>query len=121
MLARYRGDMKLRVNGQAHEVDVPGEMPLLWVLREVLGLTGTKFGCGMAQCGACTVHVNGEALRSCVMPVSAGAGKGIPPTAAPGPVGIAFVAATVSPDKSCRPPRCLPPRPVRPTPTSTPR
>jgi isoquinoline 1-oxidoreductase alpha subunit len=63
--------MKLRVNGEAHDVDVPGDMPLLWVLRDVLGLTGTKFGCGMAQCGACTVHVDDRAARSCVMPVSA--------------------------------------------------
>jgi isoquinoline 1-oxidoreductase alpha subunit len=63
--------MKLRVNGQPHDVDVPGDMPLLWVLRDVLGLTGTKFGCGMAQCGACTVHVGDRAARSCVMPVSA--------------------------------------------------
>jgi isoquinoline 1-oxidoreductase alpha subunit len=63
--------MKLRVNGEPHDVDVPGDMPLLWVLRDVLGLTGTKFGCGMAQCGACTVHVGTLAARSCVMPVSA--------------------------------------------------
>jgi isoquinoline 1-oxidoreductase subunit alpha len=63
--------MKLRVNGEPHDVDVPGDMPLLWVLRDVLGLTGTKFGCGMAQCGACTVHVGDRAARSCVMPVSA--------------------------------------------------
>ena len=63
--------MKLRVNGRPHEVDAPADMPLLWVLREMLGLTGTKFGCGMAQCGACTVHVDGNPARSCVMPVSA--------------------------------------------------
>jgi isoquinoline 1-oxidoreductase alpha subunit len=63
--------MKLRVNGQPHDVDVPGDMPLLWVLRDVLGLTGTKFGCGMAQCGACTVHVGDLPARACVMPVSA--------------------------------------------------
>jgi isoquinoline 1-oxidoreductase alpha subunit len=63
--------MKLRVNGRLHEVDAPADMPLLWVLRELLGLTGTKFGCGMAQCGACTVHVDGNPARSCVMPVSA--------------------------------------------------
>jgi isoquinoline 1-oxidoreductase subunit alpha len=63
--------MKLRVNGRLHEVDAPADMPLLWVLREMLGLTGTKFGCGMAQCGACTVHVEGKPARSCVMPVSA--------------------------------------------------
>ncbi len=63
--------MKLRVNGKLHEVDAPADMPLLWVLRELIGLTGTKFGCGMAQCGACTVHVDGNPARSCVMPVSA--------------------------------------------------
>ena len=63
--------MRLRVNGQAHDVDVPGDMPLLWVLRDVLGLTGTKFGCGMAQCGACTVHVGDGPVRSCVLPVGA--------------------------------------------------
>lgn len=61
----------LSVNGQNHTVDVPPDTPLLWTLRDVIGLTGTKFGCGMAQCGACTVHLNGEAIRSCVTPVSA--------------------------------------------------
>jgi isoquinoline 1-oxidoreductase alpha subunit len=61
--------MKLRVNGQAHDVAVPEDMPLLWVLRDVLGLTGTKFGCGMAQCGACTVHIGSDPVRSCVLPV----------------------------------------------------
>ncbi|WP_158913451.1 (2Fe-2S)-binding protein [Caulobacter sp. S45] len=61
----------LNVNGQSHDVDVPPDMPLLWVLRDVVGLTGTKFGCGVAQCGACTVHVAGQAMRSCVLPVSA--------------------------------------------------
>lgn len=63
--------MRLTVNGKNYDVDVPDSMPLLWVLRDVLGLTGTKFGCGMALCGACTVHVDGEAVRSCVTPVSA--------------------------------------------------
>jgi isoquinoline 1-oxidoreductase subunit alpha len=63
--------MRLSVNGQVHDVDVPGDMPLLWVLRDVLGLTGTKFGCGMAQCGACTIHLDGKAVRACVTPVSA--------------------------------------------------
>jgi len=63
--------MKLMVNGQSYDVDVPGDMPLLWVLRDVLGMTGTKFGCGMALCGACTVLVAGEAERSCSLPVRA--------------------------------------------------
>ncbi|MFS2150740.1 (2Fe-2S)-binding protein [Rhizobium sp. Rhizsp42] len=61
----------IKVNGQAVEVDAPSEMPLLWVIRDLLGMTGTKFGCGIAQCGACTVHIDGRAVRSCVMPVSA--------------------------------------------------
>jgi isoquinoline 1-oxidoreductase alpha subunit len=61
----------LTINGAQHTVDVDDDTPLLWVLRDVLGLTGTKFGCGIALCGACTVHVNGEARRSCVMPLSA--------------------------------------------------
>lgn len=65
---------ELTVNGERREVDVPAEMPLLWVLRDVLGLIGTKFGCGIAQCGACTVHLNGAAVRSCTLPVSAAAG-----------------------------------------------
>src|SRR2546429_1669389 len=59
----------LHVNGKAQQVDVPPETPLLWVLRDVLGMTGTKFGCGMALCGACTVHVDGTAIRSCITPV----------------------------------------------------
>jgi len=69
--------MKLSVNGTQHEVDAPEDMPLLWVLRDLIGLTGTKFGCGIAQCGACTVHVDGSPLRSCVTPASAVAGKAI--------------------------------------------
>jgi isoquinoline 1-oxidoreductase subunit alpha len=69
--------MQVTVNGVQREVDAPPDMPLLWVLRDVFGLTGTKFGCGMAQCGACTVHVGGQPLRSCVMPLSAVAGMSI--------------------------------------------
>lgn len=61
----------LTINGTPHEVDAPGDMPLLWVLRDLVGLTGTKFGCGIAQCGACTVHLDGVAVRSCVLPVAA--------------------------------------------------
>ena len=60
--------MKIKVNGQAHDVDVEAEMPLLWVLRDELGITGVKYGCGIAQCGACTVHVDGVATRSCQLP-----------------------------------------------------
>lgn len=61
----------LNVNGQVRQAEVPPDMPLLWVLRDVLGLTGTKYGCGIAQCGACTVHIDGRPVRSCVLPVSA--------------------------------------------------
>lgn len=61
--------IELRINGELRSVEVPADMPLLWVLRDVLGLTGTKFGCGIAQCGACTVHLDGNAVRSCVLPV----------------------------------------------------
>jgi len=60
---------RINVNGKIHSVDVDGDTPLLWVLRDVLGMTGTKFGCGMALCGACTVHINGAATRSCITPV----------------------------------------------------
>jgi isoquinoline 1-oxidoreductase alpha subunit len=67
--------MRLNVNGRAYEVEVEPEMPLLWALREFIGLTGTKYGCGIAQCGACTVHLDGEPVRSCSLPVSAAAGK----------------------------------------------
>ena len=69
--------ISLSVNGKAQSIDVAPDTPLLWVLRDTLSLTGTKFGCGMAQCGACTVHLDGEAIRSCVTPVSAVAGKKI--------------------------------------------
>src|SRR6187549_1592761 len=65
----------LNVNGQSREVDVDPATPLLWVLREELGLTGTKYGCGIAQCGACTVHVDGQPLRSCAAPIAAIAGR----------------------------------------------
>jgi aerobic-type carbon monoxide dehydrogenase small subunit (CoxS/CutS family) len=67
----------LKVNGKQVNVDVEPDMPLLWVLRDELGLTGTKYGCGIAACGACTVHVDGQPMRSCVMPVSAAEGKAI--------------------------------------------
>jgi len=67
----------LSINGTSHTVDVPGDMPLLWVLRDVIGLTGTKFGCGVALCGACTVQLDGRPIRSCVTPVAAAVGKRI--------------------------------------------
>lgn len=67
----------LTINGKTHTVDAPDDMPLLWVLRDLVGLTGTKFGCGIAQCGACTVHLDGAAVRSCVLPVAAVVGKKI--------------------------------------------
>lgn len=69
--------IQLNVNGKMHQVDAPSDSPLLWALRENLELTGTKFGCGVAQCGACTVHMDGEAVRSCVTPLSRAAGKTI--------------------------------------------
>jgi isoquinoline 1-oxidoreductase subunit alpha len=69
--------VNLTINGKNVSADVADDMPLLWVLRDELGLTGTKFGCGMAQCGACTVHLDGEAVRSCVLPASAAVGKRI--------------------------------------------
>jgi isoquinoline 1-oxidoreductase alpha subunit len=67
----------LSVNGESHSLDIDPEMPLLWALRDVLGLRGTKYGCGIAVCGACTVHVDGEAVRSCVTPVATVQGKAI--------------------------------------------
>ena len=67
----------ININGTAHSVDVDGDTPLLWVLRDVLGMTGTKFGCGMGLCGACTIHVNGAATRSCITPVESVAGANV--------------------------------------------
>jgi len=69
--------MKLQVNGTEHDIDAPPDMPLLWALRDLLHLTGTKFGCGIAQCGACTVHVDGAPRRACVTPVSTVEGRAI--------------------------------------------
>jgi isoquinoline 1-oxidoreductase alpha subunit len=69
--------VQLNINGRSQQVDVEPDTPLLWVIREQVGLTGTKYGCGVAQCGACTVHIDGEPVRSCSMPVSAAAGKRI--------------------------------------------
>jgi isoquinoline 1-oxidoreductase subunit alpha len=90
-----------KLNGVDKTLDVPDDMPLLWVIRDVIGLTGTKFGCGMAQCGACTVHLDGAAIRSCVMPISAVAGKavttieGIGTREKPHPVQSAWMAESV--------------------------
>ncbi len=67
----------LKVNGQTHTLDIEPDMPLLWAIRDEIGLTGTKFGCGIAQCGACTVHIDGVAMRSCSIPASTAAGKNI--------------------------------------------
>jgi isoquinoline 1-oxidoreductase alpha subunit len=67
----------LNINGKEQSLDVADDMPILWALRDVAHLTGTKFGCGMAQCGACTVHLDGQAIRSCITPISAAAGKKI--------------------------------------------
>src|SRR5688572_20661911 len=72
-----RSAMQLLINNQTHEVDVEPEMPLLWVLRDILDMKGTKYSCGIAQCGACTIHIDGEPVRSCVLPVSAAEGKRI--------------------------------------------
>ncbi|MCP3999506.1 MAG: (2Fe-2S)-binding protein [Gammaproteobacteria bacterium] len=69
--------ISFKLNGEAVTVDVPSDMPLLWVLRDQLGMTGTKFGCGIAQCGACTVHMDGQVMRSCVVPVNAVAGRSV--------------------------------------------
>jgi isoquinoline 1-oxidoreductase subunit alpha len=69
--------VRLTINGKTQNVDVDPNTPLLWVIREQVGLTGTKYGCGIAQCGACTVHIDGQPVRSCVMPASAAAGKKI--------------------------------------------
>ena len=65
----------LTINGKSQDIDAPDDMPLLWVIRDRLGMTGTKFGCGMAMCGACTAHLDGQPIRSCITPVSAAAGK----------------------------------------------
>ena len=100
--------LTLRVNGREHTVDVPPDMPLLWTLRDILGLTGTKYGCGIAQCGACTVHVDGRAIRSCVTPAATLEGRAI--TTIEGlagdgrhPVQLAWVAEEVPQCGYCQP------------------
>ncbi len=92
--------ISLNVNGKAMKVDVAPDTPILWVLRDALGMTGTKFGCGIALCGACTVHLDGAAIRSCVTPVSAAAGKKITTIEAmsAGKVGKAVQAAWIKHD-----------------------
>src|SRR5256712_4162937 len=92
--------MELTINGKTRQVDVPADMPVLWVLRDVLGMTGTKFGCGLSLCGACTVHLDGRAIRSCVTPVSAAAGKPITTIEAVGETaaGKKIQAAWIAPD-----------------------
>ena len=100
--------VELTVNEKRHSVDVTPEMPLLWVLRDVIGLTGTKYGCGMALCGACTVHLDGEAVRACVLPVSAAVGKkvltieGLSPNGTH-PVQTAWIAEQVPQCGYCQP------------------
>ena len=100
------------LNGKSQSVDVPAQMPLLWVLRDTLGMTGTKFGCGMALCGACTVHINGQPTRSCVTQISTVAGKSVTtieglsadglaiPCSGPGSKTTCRSAATASPARS---------------------
>ena len=92
--------ISFRLNGKPQEVDVPGDTPVLWVLRDTLGLTGTKFGCGIAVCGACTVHVDGEQRRACVTPVSSIAGSHLTTIEAVGedPIGRAVQEAWVRND-----------------------
>jgi isoquinoline 1-oxidoreductase alpha subunit len=87
----------LRINGAPRAVEVGDDMPLLWVLRDVLGMTGTKFGCGIAQCGACTVHLDGRPIRSCITPVSVAVGKAITTIAgvSASPVGAAVQRAWI--------------------------
>ena len=120
----------VNINGSPRSVDVDGDTPLLWVLRDVLGMTGTKFGCGMALCGACTVHIDGIATRSCITTIdSIGDSKvttieaiGATPAGArssrPGSTMKCRNAATASPARSCRPRRCSQATRIRPMPTS---
>src|SRR6202040_4279082 len=122
----------IKVNGNIHSVDVDGDTPLLWVLRDLLGMTGTKFGCGKALCGACTVHIDGVAARSCVAPIdSVGTSEittveAIGATPVGGKIQKAWLdrrwcsAATASRARSCPLRRCWQATRIRPTPTSIP-
>src|SRR5213083_80518 len=122
----------LTINGKARSLDVDDDTPLLWVIRDVLGMTGTKFGCGLALCGACTIHLDGKPVRSCITPVSprpAGASlrskPSVPPPPArrssrPGSSWRCRNAAIASPARSCPRRRCSPPSPTRAIATSTP-
>ncbi len=123
----------LQINGQSHTIDAPDDMPLLWALRDLVGLTGTKFGCGIAQCGACTVHLDGKAVRSCLLPVGSIGNRAITTIEAVGetPNGAKIQkacstsrwcnAAIASPARSCRPRRCSTAPPTRMIPISMPR
>ena len=122
--------IQLKVNGRVHSVDAEPTTPLLWVLREQLGLTGTKYGCGVAQCGSCSVHIDGEITRSCVIPVSAVGNRRVTTIEgvsadASHPVQKAWLeldvpsAATASPGRSWLPSRCCVRSRARPTATST--
>ena len=98
----------LTVNGSPHEVEAAPETPLLWVLRDLLGLTGTKFGCGIGACGSCTVHLDGEAVRSCITPVSVASGRRVTTieglsTARDHPVQLAWIAEEVPQCGYCQP------------------
>jgi 2Fe-2S iron-sulfur cluster binding domain len=118
----------IQVNGQTHTVDVDDDTPLLWVLRDVLGMTGTKFGCGIALCGACTVHIDGVATRSCITSVDSIGASAItrsarrrpaPRCRKPGWTAKCRNAATANRDRSCRPRHCSQAIRARPTPPST--
>src|SRR3977135_1187309 len=98
--------MNLTVNGTPHSVDVAPETPLLWVVRDQLGLTGTKFSCGIAQCGACTLHIDGQPVRSCSVPVSAAVGKAVTTIEGLGTTRVGKAAHAARVGRAGAPPRC---------------